>query len=102
MTLPFNPYYDRRQPIGPGLNGFAITPNDNIPLTAITSRIYVGVGGSLALVLSGDPKNGVSPATGAATQPIVLQNVPSGAIFELAVAYVMATGTTASGIIGLV
>ena len=78
----------------------AVTPNDNNDLTnsggldapVYASFLYVGVAGNLAIVAAGDNSN-----SGAGT-PVTFTNVPVG-WFPVQVRRVMATNTTASGII---
>lgn len=69
-------------------HGFAITPHDSNDLSHITRELYVGTGGTLALQL----KHGDS---------ITLTNVADGARLPYRVMRVLATGTTASAIVGL-
>ncbi len=68
--------------------GFAVTPNDGSELSQVTRELYVGSGGSLALEL----KHG---------DAIALVNVSDGARLPYRVRKVLATGTTASSIVGL-
>lgn len=85
LPVPSNPY-------SPGVpsHGFAITPSDVAQLPECTLRIYVGTGGTLAVVMNQDlPSNPVS------------FTVVSGNFYELAVSQVLATGTSATGLIGL-
>ena len=68
---------------------FAVVANDAIDLPRVTKAIYVGVGGNVTL----RSRNG--------QEDVTFQNVPSGAILDVRVKAVRATGTTASGIVGL-
>lgn len=72
----------------PASHGFSITPSDSAALSEAVRAIYVGTGGSLALTLR----------SGAA---ITLTNVPDGSLLPLRTTAVKATGTTASGLVGL-
>ncbi|MBB3967061.1 spike base protein, RCAP_Rcc01079 family [Rhizobium metallidurans] len=74
---------------GPASTGFAITPDDTLALPETTRALYVGFGGSVA----------VEMASGAV---LTFQGVADGALLPLRVARVRASGTTASGVIGLV
>lgn len=69
-------------------NGFAITPSDSANLAQCTRRIYAGGSGALKVVLNRD--------TAATTF-----QVTAGKFYDLAVKQVLATGTTATGLIGL-
>ncbi len=72
----------------PAASSHAIIPSDSNELNHATRIIYVGTGGDIAVKLvSGDT--------------ITLRAVQSGAMYPLRVAQVMATGTTASDIVGL-
>ncbi|OQP84641.1 hypothetical protein BTR14_18620 [Rhizobium rhizosphaerae] len=73
---------------GPATRGFAITPSDSAALPEITRAVYVGVSGALALRLSEG-------------QTVTLANVPAGSILPLRADLVLATGTTAGGLVGL-
>jgi len=73
----------------PATHGFPVTPNDTLDLAEVTRAIYVGSGGTLALrLLSG--------------QTVTLAGVAAGSILPLRADRVLATGTTAGSIVGLV
>jgi len=73
---------------GPFQNAFAISPDDSADLPFLTSQIYVGVTGTLTVVLgSGDT--------------VTLIAVPAGTQLRLRARRVMLTGTSAGGLIGL-
>ena len=69
-------------------DAFAITPNDGVDLAVETRQILVGVGGNLTVIM----KSGTS----------VLFVVSAGQSLNIKVTRVMATGTTATGLVGLV
>lgn len=73
----------------PSLAPFAITPNDDTDLTQIPKALWVGGGGDVVL-------RGVNNAGN-----VTFANVPSGFIIPVRARRVMATGTTATGIIAL-
>lgn len=88
--MPHDPFAQTvDSPIAPATHCFAISPNDTEDLDRVTKAIYVGAGGDVALVAA------------AGEAPVVFQNVASGAILDVRVRAVKATGTTASGIVGL-
>lgn len=72
----------------PALGAAAITPSDAGALPDPVRAIYVGTGGTLRVrMLSGET--------------VTLAGVLGGAIYPLRVAQVLATGTTATGLVGL-
>lgn len=73
-----------------GTSAFSIAPNDSADLASITNAVYVGFTGNVNLVCSGN------------TTPVVFFNVPGGSILPLKVKRVYASGTTASGLVGIV
>jgi hypothetical protein len=66
----------------------AITPSDTTDLLRATRALYVGAGGDVALQM-------VSGAT------VTFTGMQGGMIYPLRVARVLATGTTAAGLVGL-
>lgn len=75
--------------IAPAQFCFDVTPSDSGELQLVTKAIYVGEGGDVTL----RPVDNTSEVT--------FRNVPSGAILDVRVAAVLATGTSASQIVGL-
>ncbi|PEQ11034.1 hypothetical protein B2G71_19195 [Novosphingobium sp. PC22D] len=76
-------------PMSPAENCFAIIPSDALELAEATKGLYVGMGGDVTLrSLHGQ-------------SDVKFVNVPSGAILDVRARAVRATGTTASGIVGL-
>jgi len=73
----------------PAHNGFAVTPDDGAGLAETTRALYVGVGGDLTLVLAGGGQ-------------ITFANVAAGTLLPLRASMVLATGTTAAAIVGLI
>lgn len=66
----------------------AIVPDDVETLEFVTRAIYIGQGGDVNVVLkSGDT--------------VLLRNMQASVFYPLRVAQVLATGTTATGIVGL-
>ena len=74
---------------GPATHGFAIVPNNDIALSEVTRALYIGTAGDVAVLL----------ASGAS---VTLSNVPAGALLPVRAQRVLATGTTANAIVGLV
>jgi hypothetical protein len=74
---------------GPASHGFSVTPSDGVDLPEVTRGLYVGGEGTLSVVLQ----------SGAEVQLI---NLGKASLLPLRVARVKATGTTATGIVGLV
>jgi hypothetical protein len=73
---------------GPASHAFAVTPSDGSDLSETTRALYVGTGGALAAVM----------ASGAT---VSFGSVASGTFLPIRVVRVLATGTTASAILGL-
>lgn len=72
----------------PAASAETITPSDAQDLAFVTRALYVGQGGDLAVELkSGDTA--------------VLRNMQASVIYPLRVVRVLATGTTATDIVGL-
>ena len=78
-----------RSIVGPARSGFAVAPDDATPLAAVSRAIYVGTGGDLVVVLADD------------ADPVTLAAVPSGMLLPVRVRKVLATGTTADGLVAL-
>ncbi|MCD7059664.1 spike base protein, RCAP_Rcc01079 family [Pelagibacterium xiamenense] len=74
---------------GPAGDVFTITPDDAVDLAQTTRAIYVGVTGDLAVVA----------ASGAQA---TFAGVPGGTVLPLRVARVLASGTSAGSLVGLV
>jgi len=72
----------------PARDADPITPDDATDLSTATRGIYVGASGSLQVqMLSG--------------QNVTFDNVQAGVVYPLRVARVLATGTTAAGLVAL-
>jgi hypothetical protein len=68
----------------------AVTPSDSDPLSFVPKALYVGTGGNLAIMAQED------------TVAVTLTNLAPGSIVPVRARLVMATGTTASGIVALI
>lgn len=80
-------YYERLQiPAG---SATAITPNDDTDLATETRSLYVGGAGNVSVILAND------------ADPVTLTALAVGVLHELRVRRVRATGTTATGLVGL-
>lgn len=72
----------------PATKAEVIAPDDASELAHFTRAIYVGSGGNLSVVmLSGDA--------------VTFSNLQGGVLYPIRVRQVLATGTTAAGILGL-
>ncbi len=72
----------------PASHGAAITPSDSAALLRSTRAIYVGTAGDLSVrLVSGDE--------------VTLSSMIAGMVYPLRVTHVLATGTTADGLVGL-
>ena len=77
----------RRDGVARGGDAVAITPSDTFQIST-TRGLFVAVGGNIAV-------------TTAAGNTLLMVGVPSGETIPIRVNQVLATGTTATGIIGL-
>lgn len=68
-------------------NAAVVTPNDSTDLAQVTRAVFVGTGGDLEVTMAG---------TGTA---VVIPDVPSGAFLPICAARILATNTTADGIV---
>ena len=82
-------YVDPKLQVIPADHAFAITPTDGADLAFVTRGIYVGTGGDVAVILSGD------------STAVTFAGVQSGSVLPLRVSRVNSTNTTASDIVGL-
>lgn len=73
---------------GPAAHAFAVTPNDSSDLSETTRALYVGNSGSIAAVM-------------ASGTTVTFASVSAGTTLPVRVSRVLATGTTASAILGL-
>lgn len=73
----------------PATRHFAIAPDDSADLAAVPRAIYVGVGGDVAMQLVDDP--GVT---------VTYSNMLSGVVYPCRPVRILATGTTATGLVG--
>lgn len=81
---------DRNEALNsPASHGFVIVPHDGNDLVEVTRGLYVAGAGALVLTM----------ASGA---DVSLANVAAGSVLPLRVRRVKATGTTATGLVGLV
>ncbi len=72
----------------PAEHAAGIVPSDAEALPHVTRAIYVGEGGDVALRLMGGSE-------------VVLRGLQGGSMIPLRVERVLATGTTAAGLVGL-
>ncbi len=74
---------------GPAKRAFAITPHDTNELKALTTGIYVGTTGHVAI------------QTQRNDDVVIFKNVQAGTTLPIRARRVLATGTTAVDIVGL-
>lgn len=72
----------------PAENAFAITPDDEEELVAVTRGIYVGVSGDLVVITANDDE-------------VTFVGLAAGIIHPLRVKAVLETGTDAEDIVGV-
>ncbi|RAH96532.1 hypothetical protein DLJ53_31975 [Acuticoccus sediminis] len=85
-----NPFQTYSQSVtAPAVDAFPITPNDTTDLTQAVRAIYVGNGGDVNLIT-------------ASGSTVTFPAVGGSMVLPVATTRVRATGTTASGIVGLV
>lgn len=65
----------------------AILPNDALDLAVVPRALYVGVAGNVAVRMAGGGT-------------VTLASVPAGTLLPIRVSRILATGTTAGGILG--
>jgi hypothetical protein len=74
---------------GPASDGFAVTPHDSNLLSETTRGLYVGGAGNIAAVMA----SGVS---------VTFSAVPAGTVLPVRLTRILATGTSATSMVGLV
>jgi len=72
----------------PATGGFAVTPTDGVDLLEVTRALYVGGAGDVQVTLQ-------SGST------LIFSNVNAGTFLPIRAVRVLATGTTASSLVGL-
>ena len=72
----------------PATSGFPITPNDTAELATLPRGILLGAGGDVAVTF----QDGAT---------VTLKNLAEGVIYPVRVRAVLATGTTATDIVGI-
>lgn len=75
--------------IAPAQFCFEITPSDTQELQVVTKAVYVGQGGDVTLLAIDNASD------------VTFRNVPTGAILDVRVSAIRATGTSAADIVGL-
>jgi hypothetical protein len=72
----------------PASSAVAITPSDTVDLANVTRAIYVGTGGDLTVIMRGG-------------QSVTFTAVPQGVMLSVRASRVLATGTTATNLVGV-
>lgn len=78
----------KREPGDPAADAVSISPSDSVDLDYVTRGIWVGGAGDLAVEM-------LSGAT------VTFAGVPAGTLLPIRVAKVLATGTTATDLVGV-
>jgi hypothetical protein len=71
-------------------NAAAITPSNTVNLPSVTKALYVGGSGNISVFMEYDT-----------TTPVVFNNAQAGSVLPIRVVRVLATNTTATGLVGL-
>ncbi|MCO6185531.1 hypothetical protein [Rhizobium sp. L1K21] len=74
---------------GPAAHAFSVTPDDNTDLEEVTRGLYCGTAGDIALRMQSGAE-------------VVFTNVAEGSFLPVRASRILATGTTAAAIVGLV
>lgn len=77
------------QRVDSGCSAFVITPNDSTDLSQPIRGLYVGATGNVVVIFEGDTAN------------VTLTGVAGGIVHPFAIKRVLATGTTATGLVGV-
>jgi hypothetical protein len=72
----------------PAYTGFSVTPNDSTDLTEVTRAVYVGASGAVSVVM-------------ASGQTVTFAAVAASTLLPIRVRRILATGTTATNLVGL-
>lgn len=73
----------------PAVETLAITAHNTNDLTTVSRALWVGTGGDIALMASGDSAS------------VILKNVPNGTLLPIRIKRVLITGTTAADLVAL-
>jgi hypothetical protein len=79
------------EPVTAARHAESVAPSDVADLKHVTSAIYVGVAGDLALIMANDPD----------FAPVVFKAVPAGTVLQVQARRVMNTNTSATNIVAL-
>lgn len=86
MTEPH--YYKPPGLTNPASRAVAVTPSDSVDLVAASRGIWVGTGGNLAVITAGG-------------DTVTVPNVQDGTLVPIRASRVLATGTTATGLVAM-
>ncbi|WP_187968406.1 spike base protein, RCAP_Rcc01079 family [Aquibium microcysteis] len=73
----------------PATSAFAVVPDDDDILPSVPRAFWIGASGNVTFLMKDDD------------EPVTLLNVPDATLLPCRAVKVMATGTTATGIVGL-
>lgn len=87
-----DPYFGTTsEPVTAARHAEAVLPSDSADLTKVTSALYIGGAGDVALILANDPDSGA----------VTFKVVPAGTILYVQCRRVMNTNTSATSIVAL-
>lgn len=73
----------------PASRAIAVTPNNDADLPVLARSLWIGGAGAVRVILADD------------TDPVTISAIPAGTLLPVIVKRVLATGTTATAIVGL-
>lgn len=74
---------------GPAFDAFSVTPDDSADLSEVTRALYVGGAGDITLITKGGTQ-------------IVFAQINAGSFLPIRASRVLAAGTSATNIVGLI
>lgn len=80
----------------PATGGFTVVPDDNEDFAVRPRAIWVGGEGDIRMILPGFEEDSVSDP-----ETVTITNVQNGTLLPISPSRILATGTTATNIVGL-
>jgi hypothetical protein len=90
MAAIFNTAHDANAR-DPAYQAAAVTPSNTVDLTYVSTALWIGGAGNIAVVMAGGPT----------ASPVTFIGVPVGTYLPIRVSRVMSTNTTATNIVAL-